>query len=298
MKSLSFVFILIASSFLFNLSSQVKKSSIIAKDAVIEQVGSGFAFTEGPTVASDGRVFFTDQPNDRIHIWDEKKGVSLWLEGTGRSNGMYFNHKDQLVTCADEKTQLAYFDENKNLINLCDSFDGKHLNGPNDVWTTLTGGYYFTDPYYHRYWWPDGHKELQDVPGVYYLSSNGKVTRVIDDFKAPNGLVGTPDGETLYVADIEDRKTWRYDIQPDGRLSNKTFFAPHGSDGMTIDNEGNIYLTYDKVWVYNSKGELIEEIEIPESPSNICLGGKNRDILFVTARRGVYTLRMNVKGVD
>ena len=142
MKSLNFVLVLIASFFLSNLSAQMNKSSIIAKDAVIEQVGSGFAFTEGPTVASDGRVFFTDQPNDRIHIWDEKKGVSLWLEGTGRSNGMYFNHKDQLVTCADEKTQLAYFDENKNLINLCDSFDGKHLNGPNDVWTTLTGGYY------------------------------------------------------------------------------------------------------------------------------------------------------------
>ena len=275
-----------------------RRSSIIADNAKVEQAGSGFAFTEGPAVATDGRVYFTDQPNDRIHIWDEKKGVSVWLDGTGRSNGMYFDYDGQLVTCADEKTQLAYFDEDKNLIKLCDSFDGKHLNGPNDVWVSLQGGYYFTDPYYHRNWWPDGHIEIQDVRGVYYLSVEGEVTLEIDDFKTPNGLIGTPDGKTLYVADIEDQKTWKYTIQSDGSLSNKTFFAPHGSDGMTIDNKGNIYLTYGKVWVYNPQGELIEELEFPESPSNICFGGELRDVLFVTARKGVYTLKMNVKGVD
>ncbi len=298
MKTLKYVVSLIFISSFIPVSSQDRNSSIIKENAQIEQVGSGFAFTEGPAVASDGRVYFTDQPNDRIYIWDENEGVSLWLEGTGRSNGMYFDHHDQLVTCADEKTQLAYFDKDKNLIKLCDSFDDKHLNGPNDVWVSPYGGYYFTDPYYHRNWWPEGHKELQDVRGVYYLSNEGEITRVIDDFKTPNGLIGTPDGKTLYVADIEDKKTWKYDILPDGSLANKTFFAPHGSDGMTIDNKGNIYLTYDKVWVYNSKGELIEEIDIPESPSNICFGGINRDILFITARRGVYTLKMNVKGVN
>lgn len=293
-SAVTFMFII---SFVF-VSAQERKSSIIADNAKVEQAGSGFAFTEGPAVATDGRVYFTDQPNDRIHIWDEKKGVSVWLDGTGRSNGMYFDYDGQLVTCADEKTQLAYFDEDKNLIKLCDSFDGKHLNGPNDVWVSLQGGYYFTDPYYHRNWWPDGHIEIQDVRGVYYLSVEGEVTLEIDDFKTPNGLIGTPDGKTLYVADIEDQKTWKYTIQSDGSLSNKTFFAPHGSDGMTIDNKGNIYLTYGKVWVYNPQGELIEELEFPESPSNICFGGELRDVLFVTARKGVYTLKMNVKGVD
>ena len=299
MKTFKFVLTLFFTSIFTWAIAQEKGSSIIANDATIEQAGSGFIFTEGPAVASNGKVYFTDQPNDRIHVWDEKEGVSLWLEGTGRSNGMYFTSEDQLVTCADEKTQLAYFDEDKNLIKLCDSFDGMHLNGPNDVWVIPNkGGYYFTDPYYHRSWWPEGHKELQDVRGVYYLSNEGDISRVIDDFKTPNGLIGTADGKTLYVADIEDRKTWKYDIQSDGSLANKTFFAPHGSDGMTIDNEGNIYLTYDKVWVYNPKGELIEEITFPESPANICFGGKNRDILFVTARKGVYTLKMNVKGVN
>lgn len=280
------------------INAQDKSSLIIDENATIEQASDGFSFTEGPAVDIDGRVYFTDQPNDRIYVWDEKDGVSLWLEGTGRSNGMYFNKENLLVTCADEKNQLAYFDKDKKLITLSDSYDSKHLNGPNDVWVTPTDNFYFTDPYYHRNWWEDGHKEIQDVRGVYYLTTDGDIFRVIDDFKTPNGLIGTPDGKTLYVADIDDRKTWKYDIQPDGSLINKTFFAPNGSDGMTIDNKGNIYLTYGKVWVYNPEGELIEEIDFPESPSNICFGGKNRDILFVTARKGVYTLKMNVNGVN
>ncbi len=280
------------------LFSVAQKSKIIAKNAGVEKAGTGYTFTEGPAVASDGKVYFTDQPNDRIYVWDEEEGISLWLEGTGRSNGMYFNDEGQLVACADEKNQLAYFDENKNLVVLHEGFDGKHLNAPNDLWIDPEGGIYFSDPYYHRKWWPEGHSEVQDVRGVYYLSSSGEIKRVIDDFKTPNGLIGTPDGKILYVADIQDKKIWKYDIQKDGSLTNKTFFAPKGSDGMTIDNKGNVYLTSGKVWVYSPDGELTEEIEVPESPSNVVFGGKNLKTLFVTARKSVYTLKMKVKGVD
>ena len=275
-----------------------KKDKLIKKNAKIEMVKTGFGFTEGPAVASDGKVYFTDQPNDRIHIWDEKSGISLYLEGTGRSNGMYFNDKGQLVTCADEKNQLAYFDENKKLIVIHENYNGKHLNAPNDLWISPNGGIYFTDPYYHRTWWAEDHKEIQDTQGVYYLNTNGDITRVGHDFERPNGIIGTPDGKTLYVADIKAEKIWKHNINADGNLSNKTFFAPHGSDGMTIDSKGNVYLTYGKVWVYNPAGELIKEIEIPEKPANICFGGKKRNILFITARTSVYTLKMKVKGVD
>ena len=159
------------------------KSGIIAKNAGVEKAGDGFTFTEGPAVAPDGRVYFTDQPNDKIYIWDEKKGVSLWLEGTGRSNGMYFGKRGVLVTCADEKNELGYFDENNNLVVLHEGYDGKHLNGPNDLWISPAGGTYFTDPYYHRPWWPEGHKEEQDVRGVYFLNQGGDIIRVIDDYK-------------------------------------------------------------------------------------------------------------------
>jgi gluconolactonase len=281
---------------LFNVKAQ--DSVIIKKKAQVEKAGDGFVFTEGPAVAKDGCVYFTDQPNDRIHIWDEKKGISLYLEGTGRSNGMYFNSKNQLVACADEKNQLVFFDENKKAHIIFENYNGKHLNAPNDLWIAPDGGIYFTDPYYHRQWWDENHKQIQDVQGVFYLNSQGIVTQVISDFIRPNGIIGTPDGKILYVADIADNKIWKYEIQSNGLLTNKTFFAPHGSDGMTIDNKGNIYLTYDKIWVYNPEGELIQEIEVPEKPANICFGGKKRSTLFITARKSVYTLKMKVKGVN
>ena len=274
------------------------ENNIIAKDAKIEKAETGYSFTEGPAVASDGKVYFTDQPNDKIYVWEEEKGVSLWLEGTERSNGMYFNDQDELVACADEYNRIIAFNEHKEYRVIYENFDGKQLNGPNDLWIVPnSGGIYFTDPYYHRDYWKEGHTEEQDARGVYYISPQGDATRVANDYVQPNGLIGTPDGKTLYVADINDRKIWKYDIHEDGTLSNKTLFANNGSDGMTIDNLGNIYLTMGKVWVYSPSGELIQEIDLPESPSNICFGGKARDTLFITARTSVYTIKMNVRGI-
>jgi gluconolactonase len=293
MKNLSIAFLL-----LMSVSAFAQKSEIIAKNANPEKAGTNYTFTEGPAVAPDGKVYFTDQPNDRIYVWDEKEGVSLWLEGTRRSNGMYFNEKGQLVTCADLYNQLGYFDENKEFHLIHEGYNGKLLNAPNDLWIAPNGGIYFSDPYYHRSWWDEARGEEQDVRGVYYLSPNGEITRVIDDYKQPNGLIGTPDGKILYVADINDGKIWKYDIQPDGTLANKTFFAPKGSDGMTIDKKGNVYLTMGKVWVYSPDGELVEEIDVPESPSNVCFCGKNRKTLFITGRTSVYTLKTKMKGVD
>jgi gluconolactonase len=294
MKKICFLFLSLAVSTM----AGAQGKGVSARNATVEKVESGFSFTEGPAVASDGRVYFTDQPNDRIHVWDEKQGVSLWLEGTRRSNGMYFNSKGQLVTCADLENQLGYFDENKEFHLIHEGYKGKPLNAPNDLWITPNGGIYFSDPYYHRKWWKEGRGEEQDARGVYYLSPEGRIIRVIDDYKQPNGLIGTPDGKILYVADINDKKIWKYTIQPDGTLANKTYFAEHGSDGMTIDNKGNVYLTMGKVWVYSPQGKLIQEIDVPESPSNVCFGGAKRDKLFITARTSVYTLKMNVKGVD
>ncbi|MBA4410998.1 MAG: gluconolactonase [Odoribacter sp.] len=274
------------------------RKELIDKDAKVTKAGGGYIFTEGPSVAPDGRVFFTDQPNDKIDIWDEGGTINTFLQPCDRSNGTYFNKKGELVTCADLHNRLVAINMDKQMRTLAENFEGKPLNAPNDLWISPNGGIYFSDPYYHRGYWETGRKEVQDKRGVYYLNPEGKVIRVIDDYKQPNGLIGTPDGKTLYVSDINDGKIWKYSINADGTLTNKTFFAPEGSDGMTIDNKGNIYLTNKVVSVFNPEGKNIARIEVPEQPSNICFGGKKRNILFITARTSVYTLKMKVKGVQ
>ncbi|MDB5289347.1 MAG: gluconolactonase, partial [Phycisphaerales bacterium] len=163
---------------------------------------------------------------------------------------------------------------------------------------TPTGGIYFTDPYYKRDYWKRGPKE-QDIEAVYYLSPDRKkLTRVIDDLTQPNGIIGTPDGKTLYVADIGANKTYSYTIHPDGSLADKKLFCKLGSDGMTIDDEGNVYLTGHGVTVFDKTGKQIDKIETKEPwTANICLGGKDRQTLFITASQSVYTLRTRTKGV-
>ncbi len=289
-----FLFILITAN------SQNKKQarSIIGKGAEVTKVRGGYAFTEGPSVAPDGRVFFTDQPNDKIDVWSENGTITTYMQACDRSNGTFFNKKGELVACADLHNRLVVITPDKQMKTIAENYNGKHLNAPNDLWIAPNGGIYFSDPYYFRDYWEKGHQELQNVRGVYYLNPEGKLIRVIDDYKQPNGLIGTPDGKTLYVSDINDQKIWKYDIQPDGILTNKTFFAPEGSDGMTIDNEGNIYLTNKTVSVFDKNGKKIASIEVPEQPSNVCFGGKKRNVLFITARTSVYTLKMNNKGVN
>lgn len=281
-----------------SISVGAQDDNIVAENAVIIKAGTGYGFTEGPAASKSGQVYFTDQPNDKIYVWDEKKGISLYLDGTGRSNGMFFDKDGNLVACADLHNQLVVFGKDKKMKVLYEGYGGTHLNGPNDLWITPQGGIYFSDPYYARDYWESGHKETQNVRGVYYRSPAGKVIRVIDDFKQPNGLIGTSDGKTLYASDINDRKVWKYEIHADGTLGNKTLFAPNGADGMTIDNRGDVYLCAGRILVYSREGKLIKEITVPESPANICFGGRNHNILFITARTSVYTLQMSVKGVE
>lgn len=291
--------LLFGTFFLSILSLFAQNNQLFNESEKVTKVAGGYKFTEGPAVAPDGRVYFTDQPNDKIYVWNEKgNSVSVFLNSSERANGTYFNKKGELIACADLHNRLVTFNKKGTTTTLFENFDGQHLNGPNDLWIAPNGGIYFTDPYYHREYWTAEHKELQDKRAVYHRNPEGKVTRVIDDFKQPNGLIGTPDGKTLYVSDINDGKIWKYDIEPDGSLTNKTFFAPEGSDGMTIDEHGNVYLTNKVVSVFDKTGKSIIRIEIPEQPSNVCFGGEKRNILFITARTSAYILKMNVKGVQ
>jgi gluconolactonase len=273
------------------------EGGVIAPGAAVERLADGFAFTEGPAADAEGNVFFTDQPNDRIHKWSVAGELSPFMEPCGRSNGMFFDAQGFLWACADEKNELWRIAPNKDKTVVAGSYAGKLLNGPNDVWVRPDCGAYFTDPFYKRPYWTRGPAE-QECQGVYYVApGGGDPVRVADDLVQPNGIVGTPDGKTLYVADIRDKKTYSYSIQPDGSLKDKALFCEMGSDGMTIDNEGNVYLTGDGVTVFDKTGKQIEHIAVEERwTGNVCFGGKDWQSLFITASKGLYRIQMRVKG--
>jgi gluconolactonase len=273
------------------------QTSLIAEGARVERLGTGYGFTEGPSADAAGNVFFTDQNNNQILRWSAEDGkIEVWMKPAGRSNGSYMDPHGNLITCADEKNELWSIDKDKKVTVLIRDYKGNLLNGPNDVWVRPGGGMYITDPFFVRSWW-DRRDMRQDRQAVYYLTPDGKtLTRVIEDFRQPNGVVGTPDGKTLYVADMQGRQTFKYDIQPDGSLTNKTPFCNVGSDGMTLDDQGNVYLTSGGVQIFNKDGQRIEQIAVPEAPANVTFGGKDHSLLFITARTSVYGVKMRVRG--
>jgi gluconolactonase len=267
------------------------------------------------------------------------KALSVFMHPAGYSNGMSFDAKGNLIACADERNELWSISLTKtetipypaplnpevgekptaekitvpvHTVIMDGMYNGKRLGAPNDLWIRPDGGIYFTDPYYARRWWTPGRQQEQELKTVYYLSPDyKKLTRVLADFNSstgvagtPNGIVGTPDGKTLYVADISGAETWSFDIQPDGSLTNKKLVCSFGSDGMTLDDQGNLYLTTGTraapgVTVVSTKtGQQIGYIAVPEQPANLCFGGKDRKTLYITARTGFYSIPTNVKGAS
>lgn len=297
MKHIKLILIISLTGIILAFSQKEGKKEIIQAGAQLEKLADEFLFTEGPTSDSKGNVYFTDQPNDRIMVWSVEDKLYTFMQPCGRSNGLSFDKDGFLWACADEKNELWRIELDKKVNVILEKYQDKLLNGPNDLWISNNGGIYFTDPFYRRPWW--NHKSLpQDLQGVYYLSPDHKtLTRVISDLVQPNGIVGTPDGETLFVADIGGKKTWKYTINSNGDLSNKRLFCEMGSDGMTIDVKGNIYLTGQGVTIFDKAGKQIENITVPEIwTANVCFGGSDMKSLYITASKGLYRIRMKIKG--
>ena len=277
----------------------IAADSVVAPGAKLQKLAGDFLFTEGPTCDAAGNLFFVDQPNDRIMEWSADGKLSTFLQPSGRANGMCFDAKGNLIACADEHNQLWSVAPDKTVTVLVTNFEGKYLNGPNDVWIAPNGAMYLTDPFYQRKWWDHATMALTNEEVFYLSPDRKKLVRVTEDLKRPNGITGTPDGKKLFVADIGARQTWSYDIQSDGSLTNKTFFCALGSDGMTIDAEGNLYLTGRGVTVFDKAGKQIDHIDVPEKWSaNVCIGGKDHRTLFITASESLYSIRLRVKGAN
>jgi len=295
----NYKFLNIISLAILTFSCKSQQLPLIQKNAKPVRISNEYSFTEGPAADKDGNVYFTDQPNDKIIKWNATdNSFTVFKEPAGRANGLYFDYNDHLLAAADEKNELWRIDKNGNVDTLITTYKGKKLNGPNDIWVDIKGGIYFTDPYYQREYWSRTKADLTEK-NVYYISPNTKEVSVIaTGFVQPNGIIGTADGKTLYIADIGDKKIYSYAIHENGELSDRKLFTNMGSDGMTIDNKGNVYLTGKGVTVFNSEGKLLKNIPINENwTANVTFGGKNQNILFITAMGSIYTLPMNVHGV-
>ena len=295
MKSILFLLTLLS----YSIPCISQSKNIIADGAALVMVADGYAFTEGPASDKKGNVYFTDQPNNRILKWDAQSNtISTFMKPSGRANGLFVDNQGNLLAAADEKNELWQIGMDKNVSILLQQFESKTFNGPNDIWVDKKGGIYFTDPFYQRPYWERQEPELAEQL-VFYLAPKTKKVKVIaKNFVRPNGIIGSADGKTLYIADIGDNKTYSYRIEADGSLRNRKLFTNLGSDGMTIDNQGNVYLTGDGVIVFDSKGNQIEHILTGRDwTANVTFGGLEQNVLFITASQAVYTLKMNIKGV-
>ena len=283
----------------YAISSFAQSTNPIFVQDSLKLISSQFEFTEGASVDKEGNIFFTDQPNDKIWKYGIEGKLSLYMEKSGRANGTYFDKKGNLIVCADENNQIWSIDKNKKVVVLFSDFEGRKVNGPNDLWIDAKGGIYFTDPYYQRNYWT---RKASEINGerVYYIPKGSKKAIVVaDGLVRPNGIVGTPDGKLLYVADRVADVTYKYQINSNGTLSNRELILKQGSDGMTLDSDGNIYITGKGVDIYKPSGEKIGHINVPENwCGNICFGGKNRNVLFITASKSFYSIVTNARGVE
>ena len=265
----------------------------------VEKVATGFGFVEGP--AWDpvrGVLLFSDIRNNKILKLGTDDKVTTYLDPSQRSNGLMFDAKGDLYACLGGARQLVRIDAQRKSTVLASEFGGKKLNSPNDLDLDNNGGIYFTDPRYGS-----AANVEQDVMGVYYVSSDAKVTRVIDSLKRPNGILLTRDGSGMYVAEPDKREIHFFPILALGRVGKgQVIFRSDravdggGPDGMALDAHGRIYATYKNLLVLSGKGELVQRIPVPEKPANCTFGGKDGKTLYITARTSLYRVRTDVPG--
>ena len=270
-------------------------------------VAGGFEFTEGPATDADGRVFFSDIPRKKIHVWTVPEGgvragdgpfeVETWLADSGSTNGLAWGDDGLLYACqmGESRRVVAIDPETKAIRPLAERHDGKRFNAPNDLWIDSSNAIWFTDPAYGR-----APEELEiGAEAVWWISPDRtEVRRVADAFKRPNGIGMAPDGKTLYVADRGADVTWAYPVLGPGRVGERRTFTDAGFDGFAIDEHGNLYGTPKAklVRVHAPDGSTIGEIPLPESPSNVTFAGPDRNTLVVTVKDKVFALPMKVRG--
>ncbi|MCG8448774.1 MAG: SMP-30/gluconolactonase/LRE family protein [Pirellulales bacterium] len=267
----------------------------------IRQLHTGFKFTEGPASDGHGNLYFTDIPNTTIHRLDAAGKLSVFTDQSRHANGLMFNSSGELVACEMDGQLAVWNVQTKQRRVLIDAYQGERFNAPNDLVIDRRGGIYFTDPYY---------RAPQPLPQgelcVYYFSSQGDVTRLLEIPTTPNGILLAPDEQTLYVFPSDGHKMYAYEVREPGQLGPGREFCtiktpgdnPRGGcDGVTVDVQGNLYLTTRLgVQVFSPAGELLGIIKLPEKPANVTFGGPQNKTLYATACTSLYAVPMHIQG--
>jgi gluconolactonase len=283
------------------LALSVQAASLVEPGAKVQKLAGGMKFTEGPVwLPEESKVVFSDIPNSKLMQWSKKDGLSVFRKSE-QANGNILDLQGRIISCQHAARNIIRIDKSGKAKILTEKFKGKRFNSPNDVAVWKDGTLWFTDP-------PWGLRAPHEIPGhwVYKLDpETGKVEVLIKNLAMPNGIVFSPDGLRLYVADTGGHKRHpdpKYHDYPDtvtcyavskkGKLGKKLFTIDEGSDGMAVDVKGNLYLTHGQVQVYDADGKKLETIEVPEKPANVCFGGKDYKTLFITARTSLYQVRL------
>ena len=274
----------------------------IRPEGEVETVKKGFTFTEGPSWDPQGTLYFTDIPNTAIHAVAANGEVTVFTSESKHTNGTLVDADGRLLACQMDGQVVAYNTGTKKTTVLADSYEGKRFNAPNDLVIDTDGGIYFTDPLFRA---PE--PLPQGIQAVYYIAKSGKVTRVTDHIAAPNGVALSPNGNQLYVAPSHQSDMLVYDVEGPGKLTNGRVFCSltqpegksgTGGDGMVIDVEGNLYFTtHLGVEIFSPQGEKVGLVQFPKQPANVTFGGEDRKTMYVTARTGLYRVKMPIAGL-
>ncbi len=292
--------------------------TIISPDAKIDKLAGGFQFTEGPVWVREGSyLLFSDPNNNLIYRWSEDDGVSIYRTHSGYSgtdigeygqpgsNGLTLDAQGRVTINEHGNRRVTRLEKNGQLTVLADRYEGKRLNSPNDLVYRSDGALYFTDPPFGLpKFFDDPRKELP-FSGVYCLM-RGELKLVSTDLTGPNGLAFSPDEKYLYVDDWDDKKKiiLRYEVQPDGSLTNKSTFLDATSepgedawDGLKVDRLGNVYASGPGgLWIISPEGKHLGTIVGPEHPHNLAWGGEDRKTLYLAAQTGLYRISVNIPG--
>lgn len=291
--------------------------TIIPAGAKLEKVTAGYEFdTAGSPMYIDGELYFTNNnfdPADRsatikmdktgqYHVLRTDNGVTTTLQKSGRGT---------LYACEMLGHRVVEMDPDGKILRvIAGEYNGKRIDGPNDIYVDRKGGIYFTDSQFIA-----GQEKMQETPAVYYIKPDGSIIRVIDDVEFPNGVWLSPDEKTMYLCNTRDKYLLAYDVNPDGTVSNGRNFVElqlnpevigsdskeSGADGIIVDSAGNIFVATTKmlgIQVFDSAGNHLGNIPCPAATNNVIFGGPDMKTLYVSAADGIYKIPVKIPGLN